>query len=87
MANKEYDSWLDAYEVGKKLCGLDDDLSEESLEEAIYEKYLIAWANFEKLIEDLAPLCQVGTSPLTGENYRGFADVENGLWLAKRKIT
>jgi hypothetical protein len=83
---KKHDPWLDAYEVGKYLCGFDDDVSEEDLEDTLIQKFSINWSDFEKLITRLVPLCHVDVSPLTNTKYCGLADKETGCWLAKREV-
>ena len=60
----------------------DGDLDEESICEILYG---ISLENFNKLIEDLLPLCMVASSRL-GVEYQGFADTEQNIFLVKQKI-
>lgn len=47
-------------------------------------KYRIAPEKAKALIEDLAPLCQVGKNTLTGELCNGF--YAEGKWVVKRPL-
>lgn len=79
---------IDAYELIGHLCNLDEDADYEDVHDALYEKYEIDLHNFEKIIEDLLPLIDVGVSPFTGAKFKGFAVVKNGhgLWLVKTAV-
>lgn len=79
---------IDVYELVGHLCNLDEDADYEDVHDALYEKYEIDLHNFEKIIEDLLPLIDVGVSPLTGTKFKGFAVAENGhgFWLAKIEV-
>lgn len=80
---------LETYEVAMKLCGLDPDNDDQfndsdKVDEILYEKYGIEDTDgLDRLIKDLAKMADVGESPLTGEQYRGFG--EDSLWLYKTK--
>lgn len=75
--------WTEAEQLAAKICGLDEDCDSDQVEQALYDKYEISFEKFNELIEDLAPLCEVGVSPLTDQKYRGFADVEQQCWIVK----
>lgn len=45
--------------------------------------YEISFDKFHELISPLAPMCEVGQSPLSGGKFRGFADVANQCWIAR----
>ncbi len=45
--------------------------------------YEISMDSFHRLVSDLAPMCEVGQSPLTNERFRGFADVASQCWIAR----
>ena len=77
MAISNYDT----EELAAKLLGFNGDF--ESVAERFYDKYGIDMDNFHKLICDLAPLCEVGQSLLSGEKSRGFADIENAHFIAR----
>jgi len=64
------------------LCDLDEDTDEQEIAEAFYNKYNIDEEVALDLITDLLPLCTIGTSEITGINYRGFST--DKLWLLKQ---
>ena len=70
------------------LLGIDIDTEEgwNSLEKALYVTYGIELHEFEKLVHNLLPLCEVGQDPLTGKLYRGFADTKDKIWLMKKEV-
>jgi len=80
---------LKTYEVAMKLCGLDPNNNDQfndsdKVDEILYDKYGIEDTDgLDRLIKDLAKMADVGKSPLTGEQYRGFGD--GSLWLYKTK--
>ena len=75
--------WIDAEELAAKLCELDYDYDSDAVEQALFDKYEISFDKFHKLICDLAPMYEVGQSPLSGKKSRGFADIENACFIAR----
>ena len=75
--------WIDAEELAAKICSLGDDYDSDAVEQALFDKYEISFDKFHNLICDLAPMCEVGQSPLTNERFRGFADVASQCWIAR----
>jgi hypothetical protein len=75
--------WIDAEELAAKLCELGDEYDSDAVEQALFDKYEISFDKFHNLICDLAPMCEVGQSPLTDERFRGFADVASQCWIAR----
>jgi len=75
--------WIDAEELAAKLCELGDEYDSDAVEQALAEKYEISFDKFHNLICDLAPMCEVGQSPLSGKKSRGFADIENSCFIAR----
>ncbi len=75
--------WIDAEELAAKLCKLGENYDRDAVERALFDKYEISFDSFHTLISDLAPMCEVGQSPLSGKKYRGFADIENGCFLVR----
>ena len=74
----------DPFELAIFLTQSEDD---DDWEEAIYEKYGIAYADFAELISDLLPLIDMGKSGLAGKSYKGFADVKQGIFLARTEVS
>lgn len=70
-------------ELIAKVCGVDVDENFENLDEILWDKFEIDFDNFEKLINKLLPLCDVGVSPLTGIKSRGFSDREYPCWIMR----
>ena len=81
---------LETYELALVLCGMNpennaDFENEEKVDEILYEKYGIEdTEGLDKLIKDLAKLIDVGKSPLTKKQYKGFSNKEE--WLYKIEI-
>ena len=73
-------------ELAAHILGVDADEKRDCLDELLFDEFNIDLEIFENLIKKLLPLCEAGTSPLTGIAYRGFADVKNGFWLEKIEI-
>ena len=61
----------------------DGDLDEDLICEILYG---ISLGGFNKLIEDLLPLCMMASSPLTGITYQGFADTDRRMFLVKKRL-
>ena len=77
---------LEIIELACAMTGRDADKIETAsdeiaLEETLAQRFNIDFNDLVKIAEKLLPLCTQGTSPLTGNNYRGFA--KDGAWLAK----
>ena len=83
----------DIYELALELCkdyiedykevSEFDENNESDLEALLYYSYEINIEDFEKLINVLVPLIEVGKSPLTEKIYQGFAI--DGHWLIKKE--
>ena len=65
----------EAEELAAKLLGFSEDYEPDEVEQKLFDVYEISMDSFHRLICDLAPMCEVGQSPLSGEKFRGFADV------------
>lgn len=77
---------LDVEELACKIVGLDYDeidANEEMIEDAMEERYGISLDVFADILSKLLPMVDVGTSPISGKTYKGFADVEKQIWLLK----
>jgi len=73
----------DAEELAAKLLGFSEDYEPDEVEQKLWDVYEISMDSFHRLISDLAPMCEVGQSPITGEKFRGFADVASQCWIAR----
>ncbi len=73
----------EAEELAAKLLGFSEDYEPDEVEQKLFDVYEISMDSFHRLICDLAPMCEVGQSPLSGEKFRGFADVANRCWIAR----
>ena len=76
-------SYYDAEELAAKLLGFSEDYEPDDVEQKLWDVYEISMNSFHRLICDLAPMCEVGQSPITGEKFRGFADVASQCWIAR----
>ena len=56
----------------------------DDIDQALWDNLEIDRAAFEALLDSLMPMIDVGTSPLTGNAYKGFA--ADGMWLANIKV-
>ena len=56
---------------------------EEDWAGAIFEKYGIDYADFNRLIDDLLPLIQIAQNIITEKVFAGFADKSDHVWLSK----
>ena len=83
-------SEYDIEELACKILGLDiDEIDADTqiIEDKMAEEYYIDLDTFRRIIERLLPLIDVGTSGLTGERFKGFADVANKCWLVKTEVS
>jgi len=76
-------------ELACKITGLDYDeidADERQIEEALIDQFGCDFNQFCLMISRLIPLIDIADSGLTGKRYKGFADIENGIWLTKIEI-
>lgn len=76
-------------ELAMHLSGVEDDNVFDAIQESIMEKYDIDIDSFDRLINDLLPMCMASPSELTGTVYQVFADIKGkgGIWLSKIKLS
>lgn len=80
---------FDIEELACKITGLDyDEIDADSatIQDEIYERFGCDLDQFTEIIAHLLPLIDVGESPLTKKRYKGFSDIENGVWITKMEI-
>lgn len=80
---------LEAEELACHITGLDYDeidADEAIIDEKLQEEFGCDLQQFTHIIQRLLPMIDVGKSPLTQKWYKGFADTEKEMWLAKMEI-
>lgn len=86
---EEYTDSFEIEELACKILGIDYEAIDgdtQVIEEELYEKLDIDLSIFQGIINRLLPLIHVEKSQLTGQIYRGFADVDKSCWIVKREI-
>ena len=73
----------DAEELAANILGFGEEYEPDEVEKKLFDEYEISMDCFHKLICKLAPMCEVGQSPLSGKKSRGFADIENSCFIAR----
>lgn len=76
-------------ELACKILGLDyDEIDGDTytIEEEFSSQLGINLESFSKVVSLLLPMIDYGKSPLTGKEYKGFADTETNQWLVKIEI-
>ena len=76
---------IEDYDLAAYLANINPDTEDDEIAEAFYNQYGIDVNEFNSIAEQLIHLVDVGTSPLTGERYKGFSNGK-GLWLAKIRV-
>ena len=78
------------YALMADLLGLDieDGTDEEydAIEEMFEARYGASLENFEAIVNLLLPRIMLGQSPITGNCYMGFTNLDQGHWLLKVRI-
>lgn len=88
-------SYWDVEELAALILNKSDEFENEEidsseLDELIYEKFDCTMESFHMIVENLLPLTNVASSPITNEVYRGFSiDLGggHGRWIIKEKIS
>ena len=73
---------IDSEGLAAAIRGMDED--DDSFHEELHERFGCSLLQFEDLIAELLVMIDVGTSPLTGNRYKGFN--KDGVFLAKVKV-
>jgi hypothetical protein len=73
----------DAEDLAANILGFGEEYDPEDVEQKLFDEYEISMESFHKLICKLAPMCEVGQSPLSGKKSRGFADIEHACFIAR----
>jgi len=83
-------STLEVEELACHITGLDYDeidADEEIIDEKLQEEFGCDLQQFTHIIQRLLPIIDIGASPLTQKRYKGFSDIEKGVWFVKMEIT
>ena len=81
---------FDIEELACKILGLDyDEIDADTqvIEDKIMEEFYIDLDTFQEIVNRLLPLIDVSRSDLTETKYKGFADVENKMWIVKTEVS
>lgn len=76
-------------ELACKITGLDYAAiaaDTEIIEARLMDDLNVDLQQFQEIVERLLPLIMISKSELTETNYKGFADIENSIWLTKTPI-
>ena len=82
-------STLETEELACHITGLDyDDIDadEKIIAEKLQEEFGCDLQQFTYIIQRLLPMIDVGSSPLTQKRYKGFSDIEKGMWFIKIEV-
>lgn len=77
-------------ELACKILGLDyDEIDADTsvIEEEMYEQLEMSLEMFQDVLERLLPLVDRGESPLTGTQFKGFADLDKKCWLVRTEVS
>jgi hypothetical protein len=80
-------NYLEDMELAIAVLGINEDECEDidsEIDNLLAECYEIDLQTFSRIAGTLLDLIDVGTSPITGEKFKGFA--KDGCWLVKRRV-
>lgn len=75
---------VDTAELARFILSLDNDVTEDIIEDSLENEFGIDLPLFHRLIEHLVPLIDVSTSPLTLAKYKGFSDRKTTFFVKQR---
>ena len=70
-------------ELAAYILGVDADDNWEDLDELLYDEFQTDLHHLELIVDKLMPMIAVGGSEITGNLYKGFADIENKMFIMK----
>jgi len=76
-------------ELACKITGLDYDeidANTEIIENKLMDELGVDLQQFQEITERLLPLIMIANSGMTENTYKGFADIEKGLWFVKTVV-
>lgn len=65
---------------------VDEDDSYNIIELRLHEKFSIDMETFREILSRLLPLANSGTSPITGQRFKGFTDQAESYWIMKMEV-
>lgn len=77
-------------ELACKITGLDYDeidANTQIIDQKLMDEVGVDLQQFQEIVERLLPLINVADSGLTGKVYKGFANIENSMWLVKTEVS
>ena len=80
------------FEVEQLACamtGLDYDeidADSEIIEQKIFDTFGTSLDQFQDIVNRLLPLIMIANSPLSEVKYKGFANIEAGVWYVKTEL-
>ena len=80
---------VDGYEIeelARFLCGAAETDQDIDLDDALDDRFGADFDAFAKIVSALCPMIAVSRSELSGNHYRGFADIDARTFLVKQKI-
>ena len=70
-------------ELAAYILGVDADENWEDLDDLLYYEFQTDLHHLELIVDKLMPMIAVGGSEITGNLYKGFADIENKMFIMK----
>ena len=70
-------------ELAAYILGVDADENWEDLDELLYDEFQTDLHHLELIVDKLMPMIAVGGSKITGNLYKGFADIKNKMFIMK----
>ena len=70
-------------ELAAYILGVDADDNWEDLDDLLYDEFHTDLQHLELIVDKLMPMIVVGGSEITGNLYKGFADIKNKMFIMK----
>ena len=70
-------------ELAAYILGVDADENWEDLDDLLYYEFQTDLHHLELIVDKLMPMIAVGGSEITGNLYKGFADIDNKMFIMK----
>ena len=70
-------------ELAAYILGVDADENFEDLDDLLYDEFQTDLHHLELIVDKLMPMIAVGGSAITGNLYKGFADIKNKMFIMK----
>ena len=70
-------------ELASYILGVDADENFEDLDDLLYDEFQTDLHHLELIVDKLMPMIAVGGSAITGNLYKGFADIKNKMFIMK----